>query len=83
MTQNFPGTPASKPIGFKTLQEITGYVSVYDGNILKVIVTIAKLQKTDQKDPQGLPIYNAICNINLATLTREEYTAMVKPDIGE
>ncbi len=83
MAQNLPGMPVGKPIGFKTLQEITGYISVHDGNVLKVTVDIMKIIKTDQKDPQGMPIYNVANAVNMIAMTKEEYQATVGREPAE
>ena len=83
MSQGLPGQPVGKPIGFKTLQEITGYVSVHDGNVIKVTVNIGKILKSDQKAPDGMPVYNVTSAINLMALTRQEYDAMMKTDYSE
>ncbi|GEM_PF-4685979 len=74
---------SGKPIGFKTLQEITGYVSVHDGNVIRVTVNIGKILKTQLKDQQGMPVYNVTSSINILALTQQEYDAMMKPDFQE
>jgi hypothetical protein len=70
--------PQGKPIGFKTLREIVGYISVNDGNVVKVTVNIVKMSKTDQVDDQGLPRYVTHTAVRTDVLTTEEYQAMVK-----
>lgn len=83
MSERLPGQPIGRPIGFKTLQEITGYVSIHDGNVIKVTVTVGKILKSDQKDPAGMPIYNITTALNMIALKREEYDAMMKTDYSE
>jgi len=73
----------SKPVGFKTLQETTGYISVDDGNVIKVVCTVMKVAKRADKLADGLPNYNIQTALNIAVMTKEEYDAVKKGDISE
>ena len=68
------------PVGFKTLQEVTGYVSLDDGNILRIIVNIMKVTKTGNRSSDGLPLYSMSTNVNFAVYSQEEYKSMIKKD---
>ena len=49
VSEKLPGMPVGKPIGFKTLQEVVGYMSIHDGNVLKVTVNIVKMIKLSRE----------------------------------
>ena len=77
-----PGQPVgSKPIGFRTLQECTGFIAMHDGNIVKMTIVPLKVIKLEAKDPQGLPIYNVTPGFNFVVLTKAEYEAQTAHDI--
>lgn len=78
-----PPLPPSKPVGFRTLHEITGYIGTDDGQIIKVTLVVMKLRRLEPPVPTGpMPEYNTGFKIVTEPLTTEEYKAMVKGDLN-
>lgn len=76
--------PQGKPIGFKTLEEVSGYISVHDGTVLKIVVSVMKVMKDSaQKAPDSFPLYNIATSVNVVCMTQADYETVTKPDIKE
>ena len=65
--------PNAKAIGFKPLSEEWSYYSVDDGYVLGVKLVLAKVMKSTQTDPTGMPIYALQHQPVIQVLTQEDY----------
>lgn len=71
--------PQGKPCGFKTLSEISGFISIFDGEknwVMKFTVVANKILKIDKLDAEGRPQFMINSANVLALLTPEEYKAI-------
>jgi len=69
-----PQMPPSKTIGFKPLSEEWNYYSIDDGYVVGIRIVLTKIMKTDQRAPDGNPVY--VINVSppvVQVLTQDEY----------
>lgn len=71
-----PQMPPGRAIGFKPLAEEWNYYSLDDGYVLGIKMVLAKVLKTDQKDPAGVPLYIVQNTPVIQVLTPDEYRSI-------